>query len=133
MSGCATISTPIRPKRSGANQLFGTRRRTPRQPSASYLPGHRGIFCHPQAGFAWNVFGDGRTVVRSGFGIYRDQLPAILFSLARALPPSFGLEEFVFTQLLNPQNAAETLPLDGITVTYRPKFPYALEYNLNVE
>ena len=87
----------------------------------------------PQAGFAWNVFGDGKTVVRSGFGIYRDQLPAILFSLARALPPTFGLEEFVFPQLLNPQNAAETLPLDGITVTYRPKFPYALEYNLNVE
>ena len=87
----------------------------------------------PQAGFAWNVFGDGKTVVRSGFGIYRDQLPAILFSLARALPPSFGLEEFVFPQLLNPQNAAETLPLDGFTVTYRPKFPYALEYNLNVE
>jgi outer membrane receptor protein involved in Fe transport len=28
----------------------------------------------PQAGFAWNVFGDGKTVVRSGFGIYRDQL-----------------------------------------------------------
>ncbi len=87
----------------------------------------------PQAGFAWNVFGDGKTVVRSGFGIYRDQLPAILFSLARALPPTFGLEEFVFPQLLNPQNAAETLPLDGITVTYRPKFPYALEYNLDVE
>ena len=29
----------------------------------------------PQAGFAWNVFGDGKTVVRSGFGIYRDQFP----------------------------------------------------------
>ena len=35
----------------------------------------------PQAGFAWNVFGDGKTVVRSGFGIYRDQLPALLFGL----------------------------------------------------
>ena len=31
----------------------------------------------PQAGFAWNVFGDGKTVVRSGFGIYRDQIPAV--------------------------------------------------------
>jgi len=29
----------------------------------------------PQAGFAWNVFGDDKTVVRSGFGISRDQLP----------------------------------------------------------
>ena len=60
----------------------------------------------PQAGFAWNVFGDGKTVVRSGFGIYRDQLPAILFGVDRFLPPFFGLEEFVFPQFLNPQNAA---------------------------
>ena len=88
----------------------------------------------PQAGFAWNVFGDGKTVVRSGFGIYRDQLPAILFGVDRFLPPFFGLEEFVFPQFLNPQNAAlETQPLDLFATTYYPKFPYALQYNLNVE
>ena len=87
----------------------------------------------PQAGFAWNVFGDGKTVVRSGFGIYRDQLPAFLFGVDRFLPPFFGLEEFVFPQFLNPQNAAVTQPLDVFAITYHPKFPYALEYNLNVE
>jgi hypothetical protein len=65
-------------------------------------------FDRNQAGFAWNVFGDGRTVVRSGFGIHRDQLPAVLFGLDRFLPPLFGLEEFVFPQFLNPQNAAVT-------------------------
>ena len=87
----------------------------------------------PQAGFAWNIFGDGKTVVRSGFGIYRDQLPAILFGLGRALPPFFGVEEFVFPQFLNPQNALMTQPLDAFSTTYYPKFPYALEYNPNVE
>ena len=87
----------------------------------------------PQAGFAWNIFGDGKTVVRSGFGIYRDQLPAILFGLGRALPPFFGVEEFVFPQFLNPQNALMTEPLDAFSTTYYPKFPYALEYNTNVE
>jgi len=54
----------------------------------------------PQAAFAWNVFGDGKTVVRSGFDIYRDQLPALLFGVDRFLPPFFGLEEFVFPQFL---------------------------------
>src|SRR5580698_2906548 len=67
----------------------------------------------PQAGFAWNVFGDGKTVVRSGFGIYRDQLPALVFGFERFLPPFFGLEEFVFPRFLNPQNAVETQPLDA--------------------
>ena len=87
----------------------------------------------PQAGFAWNVSGDGKTVVRSGFGIYRDQLPAILFALDRFLPPFLGLQQFVFPQFLSPQNAAVTQPLDPFATTYHPKFPYALEYNLNVE
>ena len=87
----------------------------------------------PQAGFAWNVFGDGKTVVRSGFGIYRDQLPAIVFDIERLLPPFFGVEEFVFPQFLKPQNAALTQSLDASVITYHPKFPYALEYNLNVQ
>ena len=42
-------------------------------------------------------------------------------------------EEFVFPQFLNPQNAQVTLPLDLFTMTYYPKFPYAMQYNLNVE
>ncbi len=87
----------------------------------------------PQAGFAWNVFGDGKTVVRSGFGIYRDQLAAYVFGASRFLPPFFDIEEFVFPQFLNPQNAAATLPVEPYATTYHPKFPYALEYNLNVE
>jgi hypothetical protein len=87
----------------------------------------------PQAGFAWNVFGDGKTLVRSAFGIYRDQIPAAVFGLDRMLPPFFDVEQFVFPQFLNPQIAAETLPLDTFATTYHPKFPYAMQYNLNVE
>jgi len=87
----------------------------------------------PQAGFAWSVFGDGKTVVRSGFGIYRDQLLAILFGVDRTLPPFFGAEEFVFPQFLNPQNSLQVQPLDPVTTTYYPKFPYVMQYNLNAE
>jgi hypothetical protein len=67
----------------------------------------------PQAALAWNVFGDGKTVVRSGFGIYRDQLPAFLWGVDRFLPPFFSVEEFVFPQFLSPLNAAVTQPLDS--------------------
>ncbi|MGA9462711.1 MAG: hypothetical protein WBV28_07975, partial [Terracidiphilus sp.] len=87
----------------------------------------------PLAGFAWNVFGDGKTVVRSGFGIYRDQFPAGVFGLDRFLPPFFDIQEFVFPQFLKPQNAQVTLPLDLFAMTYYPKFPYAIQYNFEVE
>jgi len=49
----------------------------------------------PQAGFAWNIFGDAKTVMRGGFGIYRDNLPVIVYTLDRGLPPFLTVEEFV--------------------------------------
>ena len=57
----------------------------------------------PQAGFAWNIFGDGKTVLRGGVGVFRDQLPFILFGVDRFLPPFFGINSYVFPSFLNPQ------------------------------
>jgi Carboxypeptidase regulatory-like domain/TonB dependent receptor len=87
----------------------------------------------PQAGFAWNIFGDGKTVLRGGAGVFRNQLPFILFGVDRFLPPFFGINSYVFPSFLNPQNALLTQPIYVIQATYHPKFPYALQYNLNVE
>jgi hypothetical protein len=87
----------------------------------------------PQAGFAWNIFGDGKTVLRSGTGIFRNQLPVLLFGVDRFLPPFFGIDSFVFPSFLNPQNAPLTQPIYVLSTTYHPKFPYALQYNLNLQ
>jgi hypothetical protein len=87
----------------------------------------------PQAGFAWNIFGDGKTVLRGGTGIFHDQLPVLLFGVDRFLPPFFGIDSFVFPRFLNPQNAVLTQPIYVLSTTYHPKFPYALQYNLNLE
>src|SRR5215469_12263016 len=87
----------------------------------------------PQAGFAWNIFGDGKTVLRAGSGIFRDQLPVLLFGFDRFLPPFLGINSYVFPTFLNPQTALLTQPIYVVQTTYHPKFPYALQYNLNLE
>lgn len=87
----------------------------------------------PQAGFAWNLFGDGKTLLRGGTGIYRDQLPGILFGVDRFLPPFESFNSYVFPTFLNPESALLTQPLYILQTTYHPKFPYAWQYNLTLE
>lgn len=87
----------------------------------------------PQTGFAWDVFGDGKTLLRSAFGIYRDDLSVIMYGADRFLPPFFEMDSFVLPEFLDPQKAAAVQVLDPISVAYYPKFPYAMQYNLTLE
>ena len=87
----------------------------------------------PQLGVAWSLSNDGKTVLRAGSGIFRDQFWVNLYGADRFLPPFLGIHSFVFSSFLDPQNAVLSQPLLVYSMTYHPKFPYALQYNLNLE
>jgi hypothetical protein len=76
---------------------------------------------------------DSKSVLRGGFGIFRDQFWVNLYGIDRFLPPFFGLLPSIFRSFPSPQNALLRQPLLLYSMTYHPKSPYALQYNLHLE
>lgn len=54
----------------------------------------------PRAGLAWDVFGNGRTAVRAGFGVYYSIIDDLAF-LVNALPPYNGAATFANASLFS--------------------------------
>jgi len=88
----------------------------------------------PRFGLAWQLTPDQKTVLRIGTGIFRDQIWANLYGNARTLPPFFQAYFALLPPFLNPLSgpipAATTA---NATMTYYPKFPSTIQYNLNLE
>jgi len=89
----------------------------------------------PRVGLAWDVGGDGKTAVRSGFGVFYEEP---LFFLYRS--PLFRSSPFVDRGVIN----APVLPIDisrlgsgGVPDTeseaFNMKSSYNLQYNVNVQ
>jgi hypothetical protein len=88
----------------------------------------------PRVGLAWSLTSDGKTVLRSGAGIFYDQIYGNLYGNDRFFPPFYGGLQVLSPPFLNPlagsAPAAASIPT---SLTYYPKWPTVYQYNLNLQ
>ena len=95
----------------------------------------------PRLGFAWKPASGGKTVIRGGGALVRDQIWANLYFDVRFYEPYYRALLYILPDFQVPPTSVASLAgaggppsvIGSFGITYRPDFPYYLQYNLNVQ
>ena len=89
----------------------------------------------PRLGFAYDPFGNGKTAIRGGFGMFYDRPAANIYLLSMTLNPPIDYSYTVFNGNIENIAAAfnATYPSGLTTVGPNFKTPYQMTYNLGVQ
>jgi hypothetical protein len=87
----------------------------------------------PRVGFAWDVFGNGSTSVRSGFGIFHQQLLPNQYRAALNNPPFSGSSFLLSPPFPNAFALAADRPGNINSFDFFPEQPATYQWNLTIE
>ncbi|MBI4445698.1 MAG: TonB-dependent receptor [Acidobacteria bacterium] len=96
----------------------------------------------PRVGIAWDMFGNGKTSLRGGFGVFNEQLLQNVSQYSPAAPP----KAVVFSKISPPPRFPDevtggfvTLANAALALSAAPNYdemsrnPYVMQYNLNIQ